>query len=1048
MSLALLLTGFGLISARTIKGTVSDSDGELPGANVVIKGTTQGMTTDLDGKYEIEVSDGQTLVFSFVGYATQEIKVSAKTSSVLNIKMKTDDKVLDEVVVVGYGVQKKSDLTGSVSGVREDKLKETVAASVDQALQGRVSGVQVTNSSGQPGEASSVRVRGTSSLTGSNEPLYVVDGMPIGSGMQSSGSNPLAAINPADIVSMEVLKDASATAIYGARAANGVIMVTTRKGKNGDAKISYSGQLMVSEVSKKLDMMNLKEYSQFYNDPLVISAFSGTPDSYDYTQNLNYLGEGTDWQDEIFRTAIGHQHQLSISGGSEKTQYAYSFGYLNQEGIVLNTDYERFNGRVNLENQTKSWLRTGITMAYAHSNQTKQKGFELPNANVLGSLGSSVGSTDEGNPVIQSLKQKPSNSPYDMDGNYADVIGNTNSGIKMNPIMTAKTNAIYITNDNVQGNAFAQIQFMKELTWRNEFGMDYTGGEETQFASKEVARKENQITGVNRFNMYWRGMSSLTYNKRFNDKHSGSLMLATEINKASWHGVSLHKSDMMDDSMVDPDNQNFGLGTTEEISGYKGSVQMISYLGRLNYNYADRYLLTATGRYDGSSTLSKDNRWGFFPSFSLAWRINQEHFIQESSANDWISNLKLRAGYGETGNAGTGINYLTTYSQDENSMVYYQTQWLNEDLIWETNWQLNAGLDLGLFNNRISASFDFFLKRNKDLIVQAEPGSSLAATNDGYTKPADINIGSIENKGFDITINTVNIDTKIADLPFQWTTDLNFSKVKNEVVELGGMKKESSAYSKSAQRYVSISCEGEAPGMFYGYKTDGIIQNTAQLNEKVRTSGTSVGDLNFVDINDDGVIDANDKTFIGNPNPDFTFGFGNSLSYGNPNTSGVWTLSVFLNGSYGNDIFNLLKMNLEGLDETGVNYLSSALDFARVATDPDTKEQYVVNSGTDVPRPTTNAQINATVVSDRYVEDGSYLRIQNVALSYTLPKRWTDKMHVSNLKLSANVQNVYTFTNYSGYNPEVANSNAMLQGVDSATYPSPRMFVFGLNLDF
>jgi len=1048
MSLSLLFIGFGLIQARTIKGTVSDTDGELPGANVVIKGTTTGMTTDLDGNFEIEASDGQIIQISFVGYATQEIKVNSKTPSVLKITMKTDEKVLDEVVVVGYGVQKKSDLTGSVSGVREEKLKETVAASVDQALQGRVSGVSVTNSSGQPGQGASVRVRGTSSLTGNNEPLYVVDGMPIGAGMRSTGSNPLASINPADIVSMEVLKDASATAIYGARAANGVVMVTTRKGKSGDSKISYSGQLMISEVSKKLDMMNLKEYSEFWNDPYIISVFSGTTDTYDYSKNLNYLGEGTDWQDEIFQTALGHQHQLSISGGSEKTQYAYSFGYLNQEGVVLNTEYERFNGRINLENQTKSWLRTGLTLAYAHSTQTKQKGFEQNVDSELGSL-SAGGSFDEQNPVVQSLKQKPSNSPYDMDGEYADVIGKTNTGIKMNPVMNAKENAIYLTSDNIQGNAFAQIEFLpKELLWRNEFGMDYTGGEENQFFSKDVTRSDNRLDGWTRFNMYWRGMSSLTYNKRFNDNHSGSVMLASEISKASWHGASMTKKNMFDDSMVDPDFQNYALGESGNVGGYKGSVQMISYLGRLNYNYANRYLLTATGRYDGSSTLSEDNRWGFFPSFSLAWRIDQESFIQNSGATAWLSNLKLRAGYGETGNSGTKINYLPTYTQDQSTRTLYQTAWLNRDLVWETNWQVNGGLDLGLFNNRITSSFDFFLKRNKDLIVQAEPGTSISSTQTQYTTPADINIGSIENKGFDISINTVNIDKKIAGLPFQWTTDINFSKVQNTVIELGGMEKVEKSYTKSAQREVSLSKEGEAPGMFYGYKTNGLIQNTAQLNEKVRTAGTEVGDIDYQDLNGDGAIDSKDRTFIGDPNPDFTFGFGNSVSYGNAESSGVWSLSVFLNGSYGNDVFNLLKMNLEGLDETGVNYLSSAKNYARVKTNPDTKEQYIENAETDIPRPNTNAQINATVVSDRFVEDGSYIRIQNVALSYTFPKKWTEKMYLSNLKLSANVQNVYTFTDYSGYNPEVANSNVMKQGIDFGSYPSPRMFVFGLNLDF
>lgn len=1061
MSLALLLTGFGLISARTIKGTVSDSDGELPGANVVIKGTTQGMTTDLDGKYEIEVSDGQTLVFSFVGYATQEIKVSAKTSSVLNIKMKTDDKVLDEVVVVGYGVQKKSDLTGSVSGVREDKLKETVAASVDQALQGRVSGVQVTNSSGQPGAATSVRVRGTSSLTGNNEPLYVVDGMPIAQGQQAAGSNPLAAINPADIVSMEVLKDASATAIYGSRAANGVIMVTTRKGKSGESKISYSGQLMISSNPVRLDMMNLSEYATFWNDKQVIAAM-GTGGGDPLLANPNYLGEGTDWQDEIFRTAIGHQHQLSISGGSESTQYAYSFGYLNQDGIVLNSNYERFNGRVNIENQTKKWLRTGLNLAYTRSDQTKQKGFEgAIQSNELTSL-SSGSNFDEQNPVIQSLKQKPLNAPYDADGNFTSVVSQgVTTSIKMNPVQSAKQNAISVTNNNVQGNAFAQIEFTKGLIWRNEFGMDYTSGEESQYTNTLIAngfnlteqKNKNHMEMWLRDNLYWRAVSTLTYAKRFNEKHSANVMVGAEASKASWHGTSTKKSDYINDEFfLDEENRNNYLGDdkTSLVSGYKGSLSTISYLGRLNYNFSERYLLTATGRFDGSSTLSEDNRWGFFPSVSLAWRIDQEHFIAESKAADWISNMKLRVGYGETGNAGTKINYMTYYSSvnTTDGLGYVQGQWVNEDLVWETNWQVNAGLDLGFLRNRISATIDFFLKRNADLIVTANPGTTLAYSSYMYTSPSDINVGTIENKGMDLSVNTVNVDTKIAEIPFQWTTDLNVSLVKNNVVDLGGIVLNRGVYTKSDTRYMSKSEEGKAPGMFYGYKVDGVIKTTAQLKEKVRATGTEVGDLNFVDVNGDGTIDANDRTYIGDPNADFTFGFGNSVRYGNPNTTGVWTLSVFLNGSYGNDVFNLLRMNLEGLDEGNINYLSSVLDFARVETNPETGEKYVSNPNTDMPRPTSNASINTTVVSDRYVEDGSYLRIQNISLSYNFPKKWTEKMSLSNLSLSANVQNVYTFTNYSGYNPEIANGNALCQGVDTGGYPSPRMFVFGLNVEF
>ncbi|MBR4840181.1 MAG: TonB-dependent receptor [Paludibacteraceae bacterium] len=1047
LSSMLLLTGVGVASARTIKGTISDADDVLPGANVVIKGTTQGTTTDKDGNFELDVEDGQTIEISYVGYQNKTIKITSAMKN-LNVKMATDDNVMEEVVVVGYGVQKKSDLTGAVSGVREEKLKETVSASIDQALNGRVSGVQVNNSSGQPGAASTVRVRGTSSLTGNNDPLYVVDGMPIGAGLQSNGSNPLAAINPADIVSMEVLKDASATAIYGSRAANGVIMITTRKGNKNESKINYSGQLMVSSPAKKLDVMNLQEYAQFVNSDGAIAAFKEDSEA-EYLRNPQYLGEGTDWQDEMLRTAIGHQHQLSISGGDEKTTYAYSFGYLNQDGVLINTDYERFNGRVNLENQTKTWLRTGISLAYSQSSQTKQPGFDLDNSNAAAALGTG-GSIDENNPLLQALKQKPSTSPYNAEGEYSTIAELVPSGkasaIKVNPVALANDAAIYAKSHNINGNAFAQIQLCKPLIWRNEIGVDYTSGEESQFKPEYVSTdKKRSLEGYNRHNMYWRGMSSLTYSFKINDNNSGSLMLATEVSKASWNGVYTQKKDHLDNNMVDSENQNWALGKTEMIGGYKGFVSTISYLGRFNYNLKNRYMLTATGRYDGTSVLSEDNRWGFFPSFSLAWRVNEESALKDV---DWLSNLKLRAGYGQTGNSGNTINYIATYTQD-NTGELYQSRMGNPDLVWETNWQVNGGLDFGFFKNRVSGSFDVYLKRNIDLILDGTPGSTVAPNgNDFYTKPSVENTGSIENTGFDVTLNTVNVVSKIGGLPFEWGTDINFSMVRNKVIDLNnGGEIAGKFYAKSAQRYICISREGDAPGLFYGYKTDGVIQNTAQLNEKTRATGTRVGDLNFVDVDGNGTIDENDMTIIGDPNPDFTFGLGNSLTLGNPKTNGVWSLSIFFSGSYGNDVFNLLRMSLDGMDEAGLNYSKDVLDYAVVKTKED-GTQYVENAGTDMPRPTTEAGQNCTVVSDRYVEDGSFLRLQNIALSYSFPTKWTEKMHLSNLKLSANVQNVYTFTSYTGYNPEVACTSPIQQGVDFASYPSPRMFVFGLSLDF
>ncbi len=1064
LSLALLFTCFGLMAQRTIKGKVSDSSGELPGASVMIQGTTTGVPTDMDGNYEISVSNGDVLEVSFMGYTTKTIKITPKTPSTLNISMEEDAKMLDDVVVeVGYGKMRKSDLTGSLASVGEDALKSTTTVSVDQALQGRVSGVQVSASSGQPGAESSVRIRGTSTLTGNSQPLYVVDGMPIGGGKQSAGSNPLASINPADIVSMEVLKDASATAIYGSRAANGVIMITTKKGSKdaSHATVAYSGSFSVSAVSDKLDLMDLQEYASFYTDPTVIKAFNETNADKELVAAAALGGKGTDWQDEIFRTAISHQHQLSVTGGNKETQFAFSLGYADQNGVIINTDFQRFNGRVNVENQTKKWLRTGLSLAYTHITQTKQQGFELSDDNSLGGLG--VGGAIDEQIYIQSLISKPSTSPTDFDGQYVSL-GSRSQEIKTNPARDANYSPINVTRNNVMGNVFANIDFTKTLSWRNDFGVDYTGAEENQFTptvkgQTPADEQINKQSFIERDNMYWRFSSTLNFSTNGLDRqsrkhpdHNFGAMLGYEAWKATWSGSTTTKTGYLDDNLfIDKQYQNNNLGNPENITGYKGAQSMMSFLARVNYNYKERYLITATGRADGSSTLSPEHRWGFFPSFAFAWRVDQEPFYQRGSDNfkKAVSSMKVRLGYGQTGNAGSDMAYRLSYKEVKGHYDNGLTQsvWLNPDLVWETNWQVNGGIDVGFIKERLSLTFDAYYKRNIDLIVKAEPGMTLADRNSSwlYTDVPNVNAGSMQNAGFDVTLTSTNINKQLGSSKFMWTTDVNFSLVRNKVIELlnDSTPLKGSLEFKAAPRDYCFSAVGHAPGLFYGYKTDGIIQNTAQLESVSRFDGTDVGDINYVDINSDGKIDNNDKTYIGDPNPDFTFGMNNTFSWG------PWSLNIFLAGSYGNDVYNLLRSKIEGMDRAGVNQLATVLDYARVVTAED-GSKYVENSNTSMPRPNTtaNGKDDANTISDRYIEDGSFLRIQNIGLSYTLPKQHVEKMHLSNFRVSFNVQNVATITNYSGMNPEVSNKSAIFQGVDVGGYPLPRQFVLGLNFDF
>jgi len=1032
---------------RTIKGTVSDKDGPIPMANVMVKNTTKGVAADFDGKYEITVSDGETLVFSSSGSQAREFKITSKTSAVLDVTLKEDVKELEEFVVVGYGVQRKSDVTGAVASLREDELKRTVATSIDQAMQGRVSGVQVTQSTGQPGSATSVRIRGTSTLMGSNEPLYVVDGIPIG-GIGGGGANPLAAINPADIVSMEVLKDASATAIYGSRGANGVVMITTRKGKAGEARISYDGSFMVAKVSKKLDVMNLKEYSAYASNPDIVIAYGQQPRYIDQFLKVDhqFLGEGSDWQDAMFRTAYGHTHQLSVTGGSQETTYAMSLGYQDQKGTMIGTDFERFNGRINLENQTKKWLKTGLNMAFTHISQAKQDHFDAINTG-----GSLTGTNVDDSHLINALVYAPNYAIYDIEGGFVERAANIHVP-RNNPISQALQSPTYQKSYSVMGQVFIEAELYKDLRWRTEFGVDYSNMKDSKFLPTTDYRVNNQLSMVDRNSFYWRVASTLSYYKKFLEKQSISAMVTAEAQESSWSGTNnTHIGYPFE--ITDPTYHTLGLGAPSTSGGYKGGNTMASYLGRVNYNYDERYLLTATGRFDGSSNFAAENRWGFFPSFSLAWRINQEHFIKESEKmNEVFSNLKLRAGYGQTGNSGIGMAHRSTlrsYGTYEGAGASaLLIQWPNTGLIWETNFTYNGGLDVGLFNNRISLTFDAFYKQNNDLIVRSNPGATVAIDSWENISPPIVNLGSIRNTGFEISLNTVNIDTKIGRNRFEWTTDFSFSKVKNLIVKLDEARPESQ-YWRTAGRAISRSEQGYAPGLFYGYKTNGIIQNEEQLNEVDRSyfAGIGVGDLRYLDVSGpdgvpDGIVDEWDRTFIGDPNPDFTGGLGNTFSYG------PWSLTIFLTYSYGSDVYNIVRTTLEGQESLYRNQLRTVQNCAIVAED-ENGSKYVTNAGTNVPRPNpVGAPVNLNSTSDHWIEDGSFLRIQNIALSYRFPRRWTDKININDLKLTGNVQNIYTFTNYSGFNPEVNNSNVLRQGIDTGSYPVPRVYTVNLSFNF
>ena len=1057
--LMLFFMSHALLAQKRITGTVKDGSTSeaLPGVNVVLKGTTQGTITNVDGQYNIEVpSDETVLVFSFIGYQRQEVRVGSKTE--INILLKSATTGLDEVVVVGYGTMKKSDLTGSVVSISEDKLKSTISTNIDQAMQGRVAGVQVTQNSGQPGGATSIRIRGASSVTGSNEPLYVVDGVPfVGNGQTIAGFdwaggangqnkvNPLSTINPSDIVSIEVLKDASAAAIYGAQAANGVILVTTRRGQKGEAKVTYDGYMALQQLPNKLDMMDLPEYAEYENQ---------IADELERSKNQSYLdpsilGRGTDWQNEVFRPAWMQNHQLSVTGGNDKTVYAFSGGYFDQDGIIIGSNFSRFSTRMNMDSQVKKWLKIGGSLAYAETNEK-------------------ITLNDGGDGVImQALLMQPDVPVYDMEGNFAGP--NTVAGSSQyNPVALALQRNNTLKRQRTTGNAYLSADIIKGLNLRSEYSYDVNGSVNKAFhPTYEWGILKNDINKMmqrEEHSKFWVWKNYLTYNLDFADVHHLTSMFGQEMQESSWSGNSLIKQSFTTNDIYVMTSD----GTFVSNDGWQDSATQMSYYGRFNYNYADRYLATFTFRADGSSKFGSDNKWGYFPSGSLAWRINNENFMKSIQA---ISNMKLRVSYGSVGNM-PGSTYLYGSSMQTVTTAfgtgYRLAKFPNPALKWETTEQYNVGLDLGLFENKITLSVDAYQKNTRDLLLQISVPSYIGGSSWNDIAAPYANVGKMENKGIDVSLTSHNINKP----NFSWTTDITFSHNKNMVVKLNDPN---AVFYGSLNWYsefqtATITKEGLPMGQFYGYEMEGIFKNaddianhavqiedptqpgTNYINQK---QGVWIGDVKFKDISGpdgkpDGVIDTYDQTIIGDPNPDFTFGINNSFNYKS------FDLSIYLSGAYGGDILNYTRVQIEGQTSIWSNQSKAVVDRARaVMIDPngsttDPANFQLANPGTGIPRVTTNDNNRNNRMSTRFIEDGSYIRVKNISLGYTIPQQLTRKISIERFKVYANVQNVYTFTNYSGYDPEIGafNQNAMMQNIDMGRYPSPRTYTFGVSIDF
>ncbi|WP_188460085.1 SusC/RagA family TonB-linked outer membrane protein [Marivirga lumbricoides] len=1027
------------LAQTTVTGVVSDESGPIPGATIVLKGTTNGAVSDLEGNFSIgNVPKDGILVFSFVGYKTQEIAVNNQTK--INVQLEEDISSLNEVVVIGYGSMKRTDVTGAVASISNKSIEESVPTTVDQVLQGRAAGVQIQQNSGAPGASSSIRIRGISSITGSNEPIFVIDGVIVDGNTGLSGQNAFASINPADIESIDILKDASATAIYGSRAANGVILITTKRGRAGKTSISLNSYAGFQELPKQLELLNLQEYAIHKNTRAAIGGIVQQDPEF---IRADLLGEGTDWQDAMFQRAIMQSHNLTVSGGNENSTYLMNIGYLNQEGIALGSGFDRVNLRGVFDTRATDFLKVGITFAFNNTNQTTTF-------------------SDQG--LIQTaLRQTPNVAIYNVDGSFAGP--DNDEFAPSNPVGLASINENYSENTGIRANTYAELTFFEGLKLRSEYSIDYGLFNGYSFLPayffSELAFRETTLgTRTKNYSNYYNFRNVLTFDKTLGS-HSINAILGQEFQDSNFETLFGSRSGYLSNGATD---LNAGDAQTAIANNLTRRNAISSYFTRAQYSYDDKYLLTATLRYDGSSKFSKENRWGWFPSAALAWRISNESFLKE---NRYINNLKLRIGYGAVGNEGIEpYQFTSIYSASPTpfgpGLLASNTG--NPDLKWETTYSSNIGVDLNMFNNRLEFIADAYYKRTDDLLLLAPFPDYSGTVGVGAATAPFVNIGSLENKGIELTLNTYNIDND----DFSWKSNLVFTLNRNEVLSLAT---ETGILDETLQEGSDITIvtrteAGRPIAQFYGYKVIGRFENATDFyyrnaegavvpralpeGSSIGVNDVWIGDYIFDDVNNDGVIDEQDRTFIGNPLPDFTFGIGNTFTYKS------FDLNIQLSGSFGNELINYQRRFLEN-PRANSNLLKTALGYAELGLiNPDGPNDYrnvqIIGGDPYMPRIAASNQSSASNFrfSNRFLEDGSFLRVQNISFGYNLPRNLIERYGMLGVKVYANIQNAYIFTKYSGYDPEVGaiNQNALLTGLDNGRYPTPRIVTLGLNVNF
>ena len=1027
-TISMMLLSYTAFGQNGLTGQVIDSNNmPLPGVSVVIKGTTVGTITDFDGNYSLntELSDSKVLVFSYIGFKTQEIIVDGK--SVINVLMEEDTSLLDEVVVVGYGTQKKSVVTGAISGVKQTELEDLPITRVEQTLQGRVSGVTIAATSGQPGSNSTVRVRGITTL-GFNEPLWVVDGVVLDSGG-------IGFLNQSDIESIEVLKDAASQAIYGARAAAGVILITTKKGKSGKLSVNVNSYTGVSSASRQLDLLNAREYATLLNEKYVNGG--GTIQITDPSS----LGEGTDWQSVIFNnSAMRSQHELSLSGGNDVSKFYASFGYNKQEGIVMSdiSNYTRKNIRLNSTHEISDKLRFGQTLGYSNE---KNVGIGNTNSEFGGPLSSAI-NLDPTTPIVETDPVFAGQAPYTNEGIWRDNNGNP-YGISnfvaqemSNPLAYQKTRlGNYGWSDNFVGNTFVEYEPIEGLKLRSTVGAKlaywgYKSFTPVSYLNAATIVNQNNISRGTNKGLGWNLENTISYSKKIKD-HNFSVLLGQGVYTDNiTFGESVTYYDIPVDNYSDA---SFNFSVPQEqinASSYEGVEHRVTSLfSRLTYDFDEKYLLTAIFRRDGSSRFGSNNKFGFFPSFSAGWVPSREEFWND---NDVVNQLKIRGGFGVTGSDNIGdFQYLSTIGGGRNYTIGIPGSIVignspnapsNPDLKWEETSQLNIGLDTRLFND-ISLSFDWYKKTTTGILQNIAIPGYVGAIGDPVGNVADM-----DNIGYDIELG-YNKSFGEFDLSFNG----NVSYVENEVTHLGnGVDFLSGGASIQSTNFpITRTQVGQPVNSFYGFKTNGIFQNQAEIDNYVSSNGTIIqpnaqpGDFKWVDMDDDGDIDSDDRGFLGSSLPKFTFGFSLNLDYKN------FDFFMFCQGASGNKIFQGLRR----LDIVNANYQTAALGRW-------------VGEGTSNthPRLTTNdTNNNFSNPSDFYLEDGDYLRLKTIQIGYSLPESVLDKLGIDKLRVYYTAENLLTFTKYSGYDPEIGGG---IFGIDRGYYPQAVTNQLGINLQF